>query len=32
MNIIISDEAKEQLFMMGGKNIMTIYSEPVTSC
>ena len=31
MNIIINEEAKEQLFMMG-KNVMTIYSEAVTSC
>ena len=31
MNIIISKEAKEQLYMMG-KNTMTIYLEAVTSC
>ena len=31
MNIIISQEAKEQLSMMG-KNVMTIYAEAVTSC
>lgn len=31
MNIIISNEAKERLSMMG-KNTMTIYTETVGSC
>lgn len=31
MNIIIDEKAKEKLDMMG-KNVMTIYLEPVSSC